>query len=97
MVIINTENNKYSNLDFQHLVEVPECDCVIVTARERATGRTHLFLIVNHKGKIYSRKGINRSWVELDNQEEYRIRQLVINAIKSNVPYYTTNHKIHLQ
>ena len=95
MVLLNsriTNTKVYDNIDFKYLIDVPRCDCVFCSARERSTGKTHLFLVFNHKGKIYRRDGIRSSWIELRNEEEYsQIRELLIRAISDkSIPCYTT-------
>ncbi len=95
MVVLNTQVtqvSRFGTLELKHIVDVPRSGCSIATAREVTTGRTRVFLIVNHEGKIYVRHGINGTWVEIADPVEYRyIRQLVSEAVKTNrIPYYTT-------
>ena len=97
MVTINTQysssiSSKYSNITFRHLVELPKSDCFFGSARDTRTGKLHLFLIVNHRGKIYARNGLNGTWVELKDPHEYdRVRRLVTSAVANqSVPCYST-------
>ena len=95
MVIINSQlvkNRVYENVDFKYLIDVPRCDCVFGSARERATGKSFLFLIFNHRGKIYRRNGLNGTWIELHNEDEYSsVRGILLKAISDkHVPCYTT-------
>jgi len=97
MVVINTNQlSQYEDLEIKHLVEIRQCDCVIVTARERATGRSQIFLIFNHRGKIYRRNGLNGTWRELDSETEYSlIRQLLARAVENNtIPCYSTKNRL---
>ena len=77
---------------FKHLVDLPNCDCVFCSAEERFTGRSRLFLIFNHQGRIYSRNGINGTWDEMEDEEEINfIRQKFTEVIeKRDIPCFTT-------
>ena len=102
MVIFNSqlatvESKPYTDVDFKYLIDVPRCDCVFGSAREKTTGKSLLFLIFNHHGKIYRRNGRSGTWVELRNDEEYsRIRELLLEAISDkHIPCYTTAKEFH--
>jgi len=96
--LVQPKNRVYENVDFKYLIDVPRCDCVFGSAREKATGKSLLFLIFNHRGKIYRRNGLNGTWIELRNEDEYvRVRELLLKAISDKqVPCYTTGPKQYL-
>ena len=89
--ISNIENQE-SNLRFTHFVDIPSCDCTIGTARRSDNNRTKLFLIINHKGSIYTRNGLNDTWVELACSDSQQIRSLVEQVVDGGAPRYSTNH-----
>lgn len=61
---------------FQHLIDLPHCDCVFCSARERKSGKTRLFLIFNEQKRIYIRNGIRDTWDELKDKYDYdQVRQ----------------------
>ena len=97
MVILNSnKQERFSHLKFSHVVKVPRCGCAIVTARDRATGKTHVFLVANDQQKIYSRNGINNTWVELNSEEErIDLRQELEGAIQDeHLPCYSTDNRL---
>jgi len=79
------------DLVFQHLIDLPNCDCVFCFTRERASGRTRLFLIFNEQRRIYIRNGIKDTWDELkDNREYDQVRQRFNSAItERKIPCFT--------
>ena len=91
MVLVNTKNSRIPQVEFKHLVEVPRCDCIFGSAKD-SEGRTQLFLIFNHRGRIYRRNGLKSTWIELTSEAEYTyIRELIADAIRNRkVPIYTT-------
>ena len=95
MVLVNTQNSKiYSNLKFKYLLEVPRSDCIFGSAREES-GKTHLFLIFNEKGRIYKRQGLSGAWTQVRNPAEYcTIRLLVCDTIRYNTAPRYTNHSV---
>lgn len=80
------------NLCFTHFVDVPRCDCTIGTARNNDTNRLKVYLIVNHRGPIYSRNGLSDTWVALNTDEQQQIRELAQVALEQGVARYSTNH-----
>ena len=58
---------------FQHLIDLPNCDCVFCSTLETSSGRTRLFLIFNECRRIYVRNAIKETWDEIKDQTEYEI------------------------
>ena len=52
----------YQDVVFTHAVEFPDNDLTFSAGHEQTTGRTRLFLIFNHSGRIFSRNGRANSW-----------------------------------
>ena len=96
--IIEHSGTTYDNIEFKYLIDVPRCDCIFGSAKERSSGKALLFLVFNHRGKIYRRNGLSGSWIELRSDEEYSsVRERLLNAIADKqVPCYTTASKVHL-
>ena len=40
---------KHNNFEFSALEELPRLNCFIASARDKATGKTHLFLVFKDK------------------------------------------------
>jgi len=97
MVLINTQINQLPDIEFKHIVEIQRCDCIFGTAREK-NGRTHLYLIFNHKGRIYRRNGLKSTWVELTSTAEYNhVRDILSSALKNRtVPVYRTSSESNI-
>lgn len=83
----------YSDIAFDHAVEFPEDDIIFGAGREQSSGRSRLFLIFNHTGRIYSRNGRADSWEVLGEEDARSVRQTLA---RSNIPYYTTSGKFEL-
>jgi len=65
-----------SEFIFQHLIDLPTCDCVFCSTCQKSTGKTRLFLIFNDRKRIYQRNGVKDTWDEVHDSNEYeRIRQ----------------------
>ena len=104
MVTLNTRTiersrtTSYENIEFKYLIDVPRCDCIFGSAKEPSSGKALLFLVFNHRGKIYRRNGLSGSWIELKSDEEYSsVRERLLTAIADKgVPCYTTASKVHL-
>ena len=98
MVLLNTQSEtSYNGLKVNYILDVPRLDCVFCSSRQQ-NGRAHLFLVFNDHGKIYTRQGLNRSWVEIISPLEYaQIRQLVTEARHNqDVPRYTASRNFSL-
>ncbi|HBR15361.1 MAG TPA: hypothetical protein DD723_07450 [Candidatus Omnitrophica bacterium] len=77
------ENEEKNDLVFQHLIDLPNYDCVFCSTRDRSTGKTLLFLIFNDEKRIYIRNGRREAWDELkDKRDYYRVRLGLDNAIE---------------
>jgi len=76
---------------FQHLIDLPNCDCVFCAACESKSGKTRLFLVFNEQRRIYIRNGIKDTWDELKDEHDYdQIRQRFNRAIaERDVPCFT--------
>lgn len=61
----------HTKLIFQHLVELPHCECVLCSTQEEGTGRARIFLVFQDKHKIYSRNGTKGNWEEVIDAEEH--------------------------
>ena len=57
-------------LIFNHMVELPHCECVFCSAQEEETGRTRIYLVFKEKQKVYSRNGIKGNWEEVAEADE---------------------------
>ena len=101
MVTVNTtqatetESDVYSNIVLRYLVELPNSQCVFSSARDRETGRSHLFLVFD-SGRIFARS--NNSWDEVRNTANYdKIRRLVTIALSNKtVPCYISAQQVNL-
>ncbi len=71
----------YFDLAFDHVIEIARLDCVFAATRERRTGKTRLFLIYNHTGKVYFRDSLRDRWVELEEREYNIFRSLADHAL----------------
>ena len=56
---------------FQHLIDLPNCDCVFCSTLEKTSGRIKLFLIFNERRRIYVRNAIKDTWEEIKEEREY--------------------------
>ena len=82
---------KRDDLIFQHLIDLPHCDCVFCSTRERSTGITRLFLVFNDEQRIYMRNSVQETWDELDDGDRYRsVRRGFDTALRENsVPLFS--------
>ncbi len=78
-------------LVFQHLIDLPHCDCVFCSTRERSTGITRLFLVFNDEKRIYMRNSVKETWDELDDSDRCRsVRRGFDMALRENsVPCFS--------
>jgi len=65
------EDNLTQGIVFEHLVELPNCDCVFCSTRDPQSHRVKLFLIFNEQRRIYVRNGSRQTWDELKDGKEY--------------------------
>lgn len=73
---------RFDDVVFQHMIDLPQCDCVFCSAREESTGRTRLYLVFQDRTRIYVRNGVKDMWDELEDEQEYRhIRSRFDNAV----------------
>ena len=75
----------YQSITLDHLVEFKNDDCVFGAGRDEVSGKTQIFLIFNHSGRVYSRNGKADSWEALGKDEATLIRHL---AAQSGIPRY---------
>ena len=87
---------KYQDIVLEHTVEFPEDDLTFGAGREKTTGKTRLFLIFNHTGRIYTRNGRADSWEVVGEADALVIRNL---ATDPQIPRYTAtgSPEIYLQ
>ena len=57
--------SRTEDIIFQHIIELPNCDCVFCSTKELTTGITRLFLIFNDQRRIYARNGLKSTWEEV--------------------------------
>ncbi len=89
MVCLNTNSE---NIKITHFVYVPTSNCIIVTARDKETNRTKVYLLFTSENRTYKRNGINQTWDEMDSLSGNRFRKLVCEAFSNrNIPRYKTN------
>jgi len=69
-------------LIFNHMVELPHCECVFCSTQEEVTRRTRIFLVFRERHKVYQRNGIKGNWEEVANPDE---RQNVWEAFEQAV------------
>ena len=62
--------NEKDDLIFQHFVDLPNCECVFCSTREKTTGKSRLFLIFNDEKSVYMRSGMKNSWDELKDEHQ---------------------------
>ena len=85
MVTYNTEKG----FTFNHFVEFTGDGCLFGAGREQESGKTRLYLIFNHLGRIYTRH--QDTWQPLGEAEERTVRQSAETAKQSGVPCYSTH------
>ena len=98
MVIINTQTSQYSNISFRYIIEIPKSSCLFGSARDKETGKSHLFLVFKD-GRTYSRNGLRGTWDEIQSNtaDHDRIRGLLSHAQANNlVPCYSTHSRVLL-
>jgi hypothetical protein len=61
-----------AKLIFNHMVELPHCECVFCSTQEEVTRRTRIFLVFRERHKVYQRNGIKGNWEEVTNPEEHQ-------------------------
>lgn len=61
------------NIVFQHLIDLPNCDCVFCSTIDNSTGQTRLFLVFHDLHRIYIRNTSKDSWDELQDVSQYEI------------------------
>jgi hypothetical protein len=66
------ETCTHPKLIFNHMVELPHCECVFCSTQEELTRRTRIFLVFRERHKIYQRNGIKGNWEEVANPEEHQ-------------------------
>ena len=59
-------------LIFNHMVELPHCECVFCSCQEEASRRTRIFLIFRERHKVYQRNGIKGNWEEVVNPDDHQ-------------------------
>lgn len=62
-----------ASIVFQHLIDLPNCDCIFCSTVETATGRTRLFLVFRQRDRIYIRNGSKDTWDELKDKPQYQL------------------------
>lgn len=60
-----------NSIVFQHLIELPNCDCVFCSTVDTSTGKTKLFLVFNERERIYVRNGSKDTWDEVKDINQY--------------------------
>ena len=78
-------------LRIQHVVELPDIDSQIATARDNDK-RIHIYLVANKSGMVYKRNGLNESWDKLDQADRSWFRNLLGNSNTAKVPRYSTSN-----
>ena len=76
---------------FQHLIDLPNCDCVFCSTLDKSTGRTRLFLIFNERRRIYVRNAIKDTWEEIKEEREYDSIRKGFNRVieERNIPCFS--------
>jgi hypothetical protein len=66
-------------------------DCVFCSTQESITGRTHLYLVFNDEGQVYSRNGLKGTWDKVNNEDECNsVKEGLDHAIReSNIPRFS--------
>jgi hypothetical protein len=59
-------------LIFNHMVELPHCECVFCSCQEEVTRRTRIFLVFRERHKVYQRNGVKGNWEEVSNPDEHQ-------------------------
>ena len=60
-------------LIFDHMVELPNCECVFCSTREEDTRRVRIFLVFKERRKIYMRNGLRGNWEEIIDNDEHEM------------------------
>lgn len=71
-----------NKLIFNHMVELPHCECVFCSAQEEQTGRSRIFLVFKNRNKVYTRNGIKGNWEEIPSQVE---REMIWEAFQNAI------------
>ena len=80
--------NRNPRLTFTHIIDIPGSSCTIATAKD-TQNRIKIYLITRTNGRIYERKGINSTWLELDANSE--VRPLIEDALDNHrIPRFST-------
>ena len=76
------ELKENTEIIFEHLIELPNCECVFGCAQDTGLGKRRLFLIFNDERRIYRRNSMKDTWDELIDQIEYdRVNSGFHNAV----------------
>lgn len=75
-----------NELRFQHIVEITRLDSCIATARD-SRNRTHIYLMVNHRGPVFKRNGLTGGWDHVEESIKYALRSLLERAGDSVARY----------
>ncbi len=64
--------NRLDDLDvtFDHLIDMPNSDCVFCSTRVKENNRIKLFLIFNERNAVYIRNGLSGIWEEIFDAEK---------------------------
>ena len=86
--------NKYQNFTFDHMVEFPKDDCTFTAGYDSQSGKSHIFLIFNHNGRIYARNGRENSWAALGLEDAEIVRQKSARARAAGIPRYSCSDSL---
>ncbi len=75
---------KYNNIAFAHFVEIEKPNAYFAVARDKTSGKLHLFLVSKKDGKILVRNAFKKTWDEMVAREDYDRIQRLINYSLAN-------------
>lgn len=96
MVLLNTQPKQSvtEQLKFNYCVEISESDCIFCSAKDRSTGKLKLYLISRADDRVYKRRPLTDSWIEVDERERDTVTAVYYDAVRNNVPYYRNRFSI---
>ena len=84
-------NHISHGLRFMHVVKFSQDQGVFALAREEATRKVHLFLILGNEEKIYRRDGRNNRWRLLEREHLFPVLTSISNAVDGGLAVLNVN------
>lgn len=84
-------NHISHGLRFMHVVRFSQDQGVFALAREEATRKVHLFLIIGAEEKIYRRDGRNNRWRLLEREDLFPVLASISHAVEDGLAVLNVN------